>query len=259
MRKTGLVPALLLILVIASPSAVAARVTGPFLNEQEYSCVIYFSGEVDQNSIQPLIEALQATTSDGRRNCVPNVIVDSLGGDVEAAMKLGRLVRDALARVEVSKDATCASACVFILAGGVQRLPLDGRVLIHRPYSTFTGTRTMAEVRKDRERLRSEIVQFLQEVDVPLSLLDLMESVPPELSRELTTAELQFYRLSGTDATYKEQLDAYGAARLGVSREEYVNMRARCEGIWSAGPPSAERLSEYSGCLADIRNGPKPR
>jgi hypothetical protein len=59
--------------------------------------------------------------------------VDSLGGDVEAAINIGRLARKYNASVS-SIYGTCASSCVFILAGGVDRHLLSSIVGIHRPF-----------------------------------------------------------------------------------------------------------------------------
>lgn len=66
---------------------------------------------------------------EGRR---PIVLVNSPGGDVDAAMAMGRAIRAAGLDVAVGRPAatgglaletaTCSSACTLILAGGVRRL-----------------------------------------------------------------------------------------------------------------------------------------
>jgi hypothetical protein len=58
----------------------------------------------------------------------PLVMLNSLGGNVEAAMKIGRMLRSASANTVVGMNAECSSACVLILAAGAHRLVLtDGR------------------------------------------------------------------------------------------------------------------------------------
>jgi membrane-bound ClpP family serine protease len=48
--------------------------------------------------------------------------LDSLGGDLTSAMKIGRLLRKSRGRTSVEKDASCASACVLIFAAGLSRI-----------------------------------------------------------------------------------------------------------------------------------------
>ena len=51
----------------------------------------------------------------------PVVFLDSAGGEVLAAIRIGRILRQHAAWVWVDKGAECSSACAFILAGGVER------------------------------------------------------------------------------------------------------------------------------------------
>jgi hypothetical protein len=57
---------------------------------------------------------------------------DSRGGSVSAAMAIGDAVRKTDLTVIVGPDDECSSACVLILAAGVQRRVV-GRIGIHRP------------------------------------------------------------------------------------------------------------------------------
>jgi hypothetical protein len=55
------------------------------------------------------------------------------GGDMLAAMRIGRLVRGLNARTLVAARAKCHSACVLIFIAGVERNNL-GEIGLHRPY-----------------------------------------------------------------------------------------------------------------------------
>ena len=50
-----------------------------------------------------------------------SVYIDSLGGDVRAAMEIGRIVRRREMGVNVIPETSCASACVLVFAAGVDR------------------------------------------------------------------------------------------------------------------------------------------
>jgi hypothetical protein len=65
--------------------------------------------------------------------------LNSLGGDLDAAMLIGRIVRRIEGRTLVAHDARCFSSCALIYIAGVNRLvkwDLSGSGLIglHRPY-----------------------------------------------------------------------------------------------------------------------------
>jgi len=76
------------------------------------------------------------------------VSLDSDGGDMEAAMEIGRLIRTKRAWTMVAgdrgRDSACASACVLILCAGSHRVS-GGRVGIHRPFSSAVGAAPYGE------------------------------------------------------------------------------------------------------------------
>ena len=50
-------------------------------------------------------------------------------------MQIGATIRELPAQTVVDSGAECMSACIFILAAGVERLTFDGsRLGLHRPY-----------------------------------------------------------------------------------------------------------------------------
>lgn len=74
----------------------------------------------------------QATNTGGKID-PPYFKLDTPGGDVVAAMTIGRLLRKERAYVQIDPDAVCLSACVLVLAGAVER-EVQGKIGIHRPY-----------------------------------------------------------------------------------------------------------------------------
>ena len=107
------------------------------LNVRRHAHVELF-GEIsddDAKTIGPLIDRVKERSawrsSEGR--AVVLAYLDSLGGSVLAAIKIGELLRANDAMVWVQGE--CSSACVFVLAGGVERnLILDSKIGLHRPF-----------------------------------------------------------------------------------------------------------------------------
>src|SRR5262249_3581292 len=184
------------------------------------------SGQIDgslEASIRGLHAALRADSVFQLKLAWPQwgikVRIKSLGGDLDAALRIGRMLRDLQAYVEVEEE--CSSACVFLLAGAALRGPLEAKIGIHRPYfrklSTKAAPNAVSRAYKDH---RQRIAQFLADMNVPASLLDAMDSVPPEQSRYLTKAELITYRLDGPDRAFEERGTARDAAQCHITLAE---------------------------------------
>ena len=187
------------------------------------------SGEISPQDVASVRNAFKNNTSEGIPTKV-EVWLDSMGGDVISAIEIGRAVRVAKASTEV--HGKCASACVFILAAGVDRTAAPNSVGIHRP--TFTNldkNLPYKEVRNRLEKLDREIVSFFKEMDIPSSLLEAMKATPPDRIDWLGQKELQNYRITGTDPASQELRDAALADQFKISKQEYLGRLALIDKI----------------------------
>lgn len=192
--------------------------------------VIEINGHIQPSLVFKLRTALKDTDS-RRFPAGALLLLNSGGGDGIAAMEIGRLARAAKAHTFVR--GRCASACVFIFAGGVVRSSPAGRaaVGIHRPRLTgfvkglgvvdinTASNQNAANALEVSNRL-SEV--FLREMDMPDALYKAMMATPSEQMRYLDAAELSALGLAGFDAAYREARAPAAAARYGVSAQEFV-------------------------------------
>ena len=92
---------------------------------------------IDRSRLELFEEALRRrdTTRQALGHTVAlRVDVDSPGGQLFAALEIGRLLRHETASVRVERGAACISACVFVLMGGIERyVAADARIGLHRP------------------------------------------------------------------------------------------------------------------------------
>lgn len=177
-------------------------------------------GRIGDDGLRTLRAAL---ARHGRAAAPENVVVelDSDGGDIDAALAMGRLLRRASAAARISRDSRCASACVLVLAGAVGR-SVEGPVQIHRPYRIeprALGYAAAQSVFRERNR---RIGEYLDEMNVPRRLLDAMIAVPPESARQLSAAELADFGLDRNDPVYEEEHDAARAGALGLPMTQYL-------------------------------------
>ena len=161
-----------------------------------------------------LLFAALVRALDDLEHRVANIVLDSRGGDADAAISIARLVRDnelfshvpVTTRIAETFDAVCFSACVVIFSAGYDRLAefnIDGdealpsRLGIHGP-----GQYDRANRRYDSSVQNSEIMRvsrrlkaWFSSVGVDERLVDDMFAVPFDEIRLLTREDLVRYRL----------------------------------------------------------------
>lgn len=180
-------------------------------------------------------------------------IYESPGGSVQAAMEIGRMLRQDEAQVTVSK--TCASACVLLYAGGVNRPYLrDGKLIIHNLYSDKSFG-SYSEANREINDAYSRIVAYLRDMHISPSLADAMKSVPSYSSRKLSLAEAVGFGFTGLDPVYEEYMLGQRAAKLGISRPEMhrrIALRVhRCDPL-SDSPLDLDQRQRKIACLKSL-------
>jgi hypothetical protein len=196
-------------------------------------------GEIDQSTMDTITHLIDQTKEQGRRENKPisfvdGVDLDSLGGDVAAAMAIGKLFRKERVWVSVSHGSVCYSACVLILAGAVHRA-VAGKVGIHRPYFEVPKQQITADsVTGLYQQTLQNIRSYFREMNVSEQLADDMLRIEPKDMRlifagvdsSLDYSVLHRYGLTPTDPIEQETQDLQDAQFLGVTRQEYMKRRA---------------------------------
>ncbi|TAN13735.1 MAG: hypothetical protein EPN34_01030 [Burkholderiaceae bacterium] len=130
------------------------------------------------------------------------IYLNSPGGDVMEAMKIGHLIRDEQMSTFVPHDFTCASACALLLAAGVTR-GAAGPLIIHSFYSPeFLGSGDFADANRQFDKISQAIRDYLKQMRVPATLLDEMLKIPFYKQKQLTIDEQAKYGLLGIDPVY---------------------------------------------------------
>jgi len=196
---------------------------------------------ISQSDLQELSQAVENC-------CVSKIISSSLGflnsdgGDVEAAIAIGRQLRKVHAMAFILKNERCYSSCVFILAGAVKRT-LFHTIGIHRPYSISTMARNFQTIQDEQRRIAKLAKDYLEEVNVSPSLYDAMVNIPPENIQLLSASELQSYGLLEVDPVEQEMDDAFNARQYGLSKVEYLRRKVKVDDICANGD-----INDYVNC-----------
>ena len=151
-------------------------------------------GVIDQSRLKLFQEALRRR--DHAQQALGRIValqadIDSPGGQVFAALEIGRLLRREGALARMGRHAECVSACVFVLMGAPEReIAADARIGLHRP--------SLGDQRRDTlvPSMSEQLAQFAEEMGVSRKIVDDMLAIPTSRVRFVTVAELASYGLS---------------------------------------------------------------
>ena len=132
------------------------------------------------------------------------IVISSLGGDVGQSIIMGEVIRSrglvtAVGTLDASgqlKPASCASACVFVFAGGKTRYGVEGsRLGVHRFTTRTAGIDPVA----DTQRVTGMVLSYLTKMGISASLVEAMSrtsdiswlSIPQAVTMNLITDPLR--------------------------------------------------------------------
>lgn len=121
------------------------------------------------------------------------VLLDSIGGSVPEAIRMGRLLRETGFDALVPSTGLCQGTCVYLLAAGRGKI-VSGSVGLHRPYYAHGDSSRDQALYKG---VRYNSAAYFKEMNIPASLLEDMQRIDPRQMRVLSATELARYRLSG--------------------------------------------------------------
>jgi hypothetical protein len=182
---------------------------------------IYLTGSIQQQDLQEFkstLHKLSQTVKADKGSPLERILVlDSAGGDVATALRIGRIIRINQMNVAVPDSAKCLSSCVFLLAAGVIKYPW-GDVGIHRPYFEAKPAQGYDQALKE---VLNASRNYFREMNIPEQLADDMFSIPPVEMRLLGDTQLSRYRLNQDDMAYAEDSAIKNAQAYGLTRQEY--------------------------------------
>lgn len=162
--------------------------------------------------------------------------ISSQGGDVEAAMQIGRDLRSTEGMLFYTGP--CYSACVLIAAGAVMRVdlrPIDNYeqrfIGIHRPYFADSTAGSLAEADARYKKLMMDVRDYLREMNMPDELFQIMQSVGPAEMKELSYKDAERLGFLSDDPAFAESEIAAKARRYGLTSAEYRERQAKIDAV----------------------------
>jgi hypothetical protein len=209
-------------------------------NAADHSDECHWKAEITQKNVANFTQYIRS----GRCGTLR---ISSPGGDINAAMTLGRAIRSAQMTV-ITVSPGCKSACVLVYAAGVERVPY-GEVAIHRPYY-LKSTTSVEETGARYRNLEKYVRAYLSEMNVSPTLYDDMMRIPPDEMKSLTLKELETYGMGFEDPIHAEHTAGLDAKRLGMTKTEYLaklrSTKVECGNVFR--PMDGNQLEKSMAC-----------
>ena len=201
-------------------------------------CIVTVAGEIDSSTPTRLRHSLLDVTSKG---CTTRIVhLAGPGGDIDAAMEMGRILRTMTTYTAISEGDACASACVVAFLGGIEREP-SGRVGLHRPFPTALA-RTQQESADSLSQLNQRLLAYLRFLSISERVLEAMNRVPPGSVRWLIGSDpadakvLRELEIFGTDPVYADLQASQLASELGISKQTLFARQQRASVVCNYDP-----------------------
>lgn len=125
---------------------------------------------------------------------VETLVLQSPGGSVSDALKIGRYIRQAGIETRMLRGEFCFSACPYILAGGASRDIEDGaQVGVHQHFFGQSTVLPAAFAVEDIQMGQAEVMRYLDDMGIDPMLAALAMATPPDEIYVLLPEELVSY------------------------------------------------------------------
>ena len=214
---------LFLAAAIAFSCAVHAKVTVEYTKSHKLLAIVKVKGEIKYDDEIEFAKELENVYQRGYKLKLNAVVLNTKGGNVYAAQAMGRIIRERKLNTYVPADATCASACIYLLSGGLVRMAY-GTVKVHR--AIHAQDIAFDKLEKEYKTSEQRTKDYISEMGLSFLLAEAINSTPYWATRELEDLDKRRWGVHGTDRLYEETWFRKSARERGISMEvvyDYFN------------------------------------
>ncbi len=219
---------LLFILLLFFTSNSFAKVTLEKLDEydkfhRQYA-LLYLSESIEKEDAQTFQDAIDKINTESLHVKYDSVIMNnSIGGNIETAKKISRIIRKNKLSTWIPKDKYCSSACLYVFVGGICRMG-QGEIKIHRGFSPYSyqRTRSFEEVRKSTDSSFNSDINFFDEMNTRTSIVSIINQIPYWKMKILSHDEKLEYGFYSTIEEYELDRLEEVAMNTGKSKDDLM-------------------------------------
>ncbi|MBE0448947.1 MAG: ATP-dependent Clp protease proteolytic subunit [Actinobacteria bacterium] len=211
-------------------------------------------GEIKSEDYEVLVDSLRGISeaiADSKRNGSILLNLNSYGGSVSAAIKIGHLLSDYKnTNTSVQPESICASSCVLILAAGETK-KIFGKVGIHR--IRFVDDRiaklSKEEYRKEYDSAMNELVSYLKKMGIRASLAEDMMQYSSDEVYYLSDKDIEHYRLNQQNPYVFEQEKLKQISRCG---DDWYQLKLQLDEVAKSKCAGLASENEYYKCFDSV-------
>lgn len=207
---------LTLSIVLISLNAFSEIIYQRYKDTNEYTIIIKEVNAKDEVDFEKLVERIKSQKIKLHMNSIQ---LDSAGGVPSVAMQIGRVIRKNEFNTYIHPNAICNSACIFMLIGGVIRMPY-GQVSVHRPIFTVDEIKK-EPIRTLQADFKRRVGIYVEEMNVSDLLADAIIHTANWNTRILKIEEMQNWEVGGIDAVTEEYMFREYGKKLKISNEAF--------------------------------------
>jgi hypothetical protein len=186
--------------------------------------VLSISNEIVLDDAKAFQDAMNTINTEGLHVKYDSVVInDSIGGNVETAKKISRIIRKNKLSTWVPKDKYCSSACLYVFVGGICRMG-QGEIGIHRGFSPYSyqRRRSLEEVKDATDSAFNGDIKFFDEMNTRSSLVSILNQVPYWTMKVLSHDEKLQYGFYSTIEEYELERLEEVAMNTGKSKDDLM-------------------------------------
>lgn len=244
-------PLLLLCCVLfASISFKASSASVRYTEDRPFSELL-IQGEIQKGDYQKILNILKIN-----RDVPYKISLQSKGGNVMEALKIGSLTRQYLMRIETT---TCNSACVFILLGSLFKNENKlARYGIHRPkfHPEYFARLNMQQATLKYQALYAVLEKYMYSMGATKALVDKIFSIPSSSMEYLGNSQL-YAMTPSTSQIYSEWMLAKCGDDLSLQEQRQLTSFQQNSGLLDKSYylHLEAKSTEYFNCeLESVRN-----
>jgi len=221
-----------------------------------FSARIEISGLITKADVEKLVKlipyAIESSLAKTNNSVVvrPVVLLNSPGGDLNAAMEMGRILRKHFSWTMVASGAECSSSCILLLAGGATRTAFGDtlRLGIHRHrYDANAFSRLSPTAAKEKYDQQLVMIRdYLGEMGISDALFIEMSQVSSGGVKYLSRGRADELNLLGDDPAFMEWVRSKEIQKFGDTwiRERDIYIACLNEGRPVSECPAPPSLSK---------------
>ena len=179
-------------------------------------------GEIKEGDYDKFKDAIIEINQNDYRVDEDSVILDSQGGFMNDARKIGYLVRYNHLATKVNRNAQCSSACTYILVSGACRMAL-GDINVHNPWTNVPIS--SKDYVKSLTKWSAEIdSDFLKSMNATQEFIDLVNITPSWSYSKLSKRQKKRMGLFNTTEVESKYRLEIASRKLGKQKQDILEV-----------------------------------